>query len=178
MADETIPPYKGARNDLTVEYLRSILDYDPETGILRWRADRRHKRAGQVAGTISETGHLRIWIKGHIYMVHRLIWLMVTESWPKSFIDHKDMNGGNNRWDNLREATMEENQRNRTAPSHNTSGYKGVSLHKKTGLYQARITSKISGGQMYLGVFNTPEKAHEAYLKAALEIHGDFMRGK
>lgn len=89
-------------------------------------------------------------------------------------VDHKDTDGLNNRRNNLREATVSQNQRNRRLDRNNTSGYKGVAWHKVTGKWQARIT--LRGESNYLGVFDTPQEAHAAYVAASAELHGEFGR--
>ena len=89
-------------------------------------------------------------------------------------IDHRDNNGLNNRRENLREATNEQNARNRRIRSDSTSGLKGVSWRKSEGKWTASIG--VSGKRKHLGYFNTPEAAHEAYIKASIQFHGQFGR--
>lgn len=89
--------------------------------------------------------------------------------------DHRDGDGLNNRRDNLRCATKAENGRNSRKKKNNTSGFKGVHLHKQSGRWQARI-SIGNPTQRSLGMFDTPEEAHEAYVKASAEMHGEFGR--
>ena len=64
---------------------------------------------------------------------------------------------------------------NRTRQANNTSGFKGVSLHKPTGKYRAYIT--INRQTRHLGLFPNPEEAYEVYLLAARELHGEFACG-
>lgn len=89
-------------------------------------------------------------------------------------VDHIDGNGLNNLRENIRLCTKHQNQMNVRKPSHNTSGYKGVSYEKRRGNYRAYIVFK--GKQIYLGSYKTPEEAHDAYKKAAIKIHGRFAR--
>jgi hypothetical protein len=88
-------------------------------------------------------------------------------------VDHADGDGLNNRRSNLRATTQANNVKNIRRSSLNTSGYKGV--HRtKNGRWQAQI--KAAGRSRYIGNFDTPEAAHDAYCKAAAELHGEFAR--
>ena len=89
-------------------------------------------------------------------------------------IDHINMNKLDNRRENLRICTHQQNQHNRTKQSNNTSGFKGVSFNKEKQKFEARIG--IDGKSKFLGYFDTAEKASECYKQAALKHHGDFAR--
>lgn len=104
-------------------------------------------------------------------LMHRVI-LGITD--PNIKIDHRDGDGLNNRRMNLRICTMSQNQWNVGIRQDNTSGFKGVSKHKSSGKWRARITAhnKVH----YLGHYKTPEEAYAAYCSAALELHGEFAR--
>lgn len=102
-------------------------------------------------------------------MAHRLAWLYVTGVWPEHQIDHIDGDGLNNRWDNLREVTNQENQQNRKRMSRNTSGVIGVSFDKGMQKWSARI--KAAGKYQYLGCYDKLEDAAKAR-KDAEEKYG------
>ena len=87
-------------------------------------------------------------------------------------VDHRDGIGTNNWRDNLRVCAHVENAQNRRMSRRNSSGFKGVSLYKKTGRWCAQIM--VSGKQNWLGQFDTPELAHAAYCAAADRLHGEF----
>lgn len=90
-------------------------------------------------------------------------------------VDHKDGDGLNNRrMSNLRLATHSQNCCNSRRRSSSRSGAKGVSLHKPTGLWFARI--KLHGKVRSLGYFRDKEAAAAAYAKASLVVHGEFGR--
>jgi hypothetical protein len=106
-----------------VGYLRARLSYDPETGALRWKARPKDqfatasdwathwlaKSAEDRAESLQEsTGYYRVWLNGHYYRAHRVIWKLMTGDEPPETIDHVDGDRLNNRWANLRAATQAE----------------------------------------------------------------------
>lgn len=90
-------------------------------------------------------------------------------------IDHIDGNSLNNTRRNLRVCTRTENTRNSRRKSCNTSGYKGVK-RSQNGKRWCAFIRVGDGKRLYLGTFDTPEQAHEAYKTAALKHHGEFAR--
>lgn len=89
-------------------------------------------------------------------------------------IDHKNGNGLDNRKNNLRPVTHQQNSMNRAIGKNNSSGYKGVSFKIKTGKYYACII--INGKFVHLGVFLNALDASKAYEKKAKEVFGEFRR--
>jgi hypothetical protein len=89
-------------------------------------------------------------------------------------VDHQDGDGLNNQRANLRHTTKRRNSQNSNY-GWGVSGYKGVSLIKRTGLWWAYI--QIDGKLTTLGrKFETKENAARAYDQAALEHFGEFAR--
>lgn len=64
--------------------------------------------------------------------------------------------------------------RNRSAPRSNTSGFKGVGFHAKSGKYHARIV--VNYKAISLGYHRTAQEAALAYNAAALKYHGEFAK--
>lgn len=154
---------------LTKEALQRALSYDPETGIFRWKVSLRgHVRAGMVAGRPKPNGYISIKINQVDYYAHRLAHLYVTGEWPSCEIDHINRVRSDNRWANLRPATVNQQRGNTKMQSNNSAGFKGVSLHRKSGLWRARLSAKT------IGYYRTPEDAAVAYRKAAQERFGEF----
>jgi hypothetical protein len=90
------------------------------------------------------------------------------------FVDHVDGDGLNNCRDNLRLATLAENNRNARKPVTNSSGFKGVSWRKVEKKWQSAI--HFEGRKVHLGLFNDLEEAHAAYVAASIKLHGEFGR--
>jgi hypothetical protein len=175
--------------DITKEYLHSVLNYNADSGVFKWkhRADMTRswnaRFSGTVAGTknpiraglrAGENAYFVIVINKKPYLLHVLAWLYMTGEIAKNSIDHVDGNPRNNRWDNLRKCTKSENQCNRAIQSNNTSGYKGVSWDKRRMKWKAYI--KINTKMIYLGRFDNIEDASDARIQAMNDIHGEFAR--
>jgi hypothetical protein len=160
---------------ITAERLRELLDYDGETGVFRWRSNRgRMAKLGQQAGSSNSSGYVLIRIDGKDYRAHRLAWLHVNGAWPQDEIDHINCNRSDNRIGNIREASHSQNNANRPRYKNNRSGFKGVAWHAKTGRWRAEI--RLSRRSRHLGLFDTPEAAHSAYMDAASRLFGEFAR--
>jgi hypothetical protein len=103
--------------------------------------------------------------------MHRLI--MGLRNGDPRHIDHRNRVRLDNRRNNLRICTIAENNRNVGVRSNSKSGYKGVSWNKQRGRWHSRIGA--NGKVIHLGYFDTAEQAHEAFVKAARELHKDFF---
>lgn len=155
------------------ERLQELFDYSVITGHLYHRQGRNR---GHTAGGLSgNKGYLYAWVDGKLYRAHRLVWKWVTgDDHLHGVIDHCDRDPINNAWHNLRSATHSANLANSKVNSRNTSGYKGVSYHKASGKWMAMVWKERQ--HHYLGLYNTPEEAHAAYVEAAERFHGEFAR--
>lgn len=168
--------------ELTQAYLKSVLHYDPETGIFTWlprcrsmfKEDRfaaawNGKHANKIIGYDGWQGYLVTRVDGSLYRLHRLAFLYMTGAFPTDQVDHINGVRNDNRWDNLRAATGSENRRNQKLPPNNTSGHVGVHWHKAQGKWHARIM--VAKRWLYLGSFSEFSDAVAARKSAALE-HG------
>ena len=154
---------------LTAARAREVLDYDPDTGVFRWKVTRRGSAsAGVVAGSLHSNGYWYIQVDGRHYLAHRLAWLITNGAFPADQIDHIDGDPANNRIANLREATNAENMQNlRRANRNSTTGLLGVSRRRKR--FQATIW--LQEKRRDLGYFGTPEQAHAVYIEAKRRLH-------
>jgi hypothetical protein len=86
-------------------------------------------------------------------------------------IDHRNGDKLDNRRENLRICSKQQNQRNVGLISTNKSGFKGVCKGRR-GKWRAQI--QVNKKQIYLGEFFCPKEAYAAYCRAAEKIHGEF----
>jgi hypothetical protein len=154
-----------AKTDLTAERVRELLDYNPDTGIFRWRIRPAvNVKPGDVAGSPGNRGYIKIQINKKVYAAHRLAWLYVYGANPLECIDHINRDKLDNRIANLREATVSENSINRV---YNSRHLPGTTLRR--GEWVAQI--KILGRKICLGTFETEALAHAAYVSKKDEVH-------
>lgn len=171
------------KNELTQEILKELLHYNPLTGIFTWR----ERDSKWFAHCKDQEGYCKTWNtkysntiagckakKRNVYYNnigitllgerkkckgHRLAFLYMTGKLPKRQIDHIDHNGMNNKWDNLREVTNQENQKNSTMQSNNSSGFTGVHWDGNRNKWKVEI--KMKGKTIYGGRFTNKEDAIE-----------------
>ncbi len=165
---------------LSAEHLRSILDYNAETGEFRFKHDPRKKPninsrdTKRPAGSIGVNGRRAIKIGGRRYYCNRLAWLFVYGRWPHDQIDHINGDRLDDRIANLREATPQQNNYNVGITSRNRSGHKGVHWNSRYRKWQADI--RVAGKKRFLGRFDDIETATAAYERAATDLHAEFAR--
>ena len=109
------------------------------------------------------------------HCVHKLVareWVPNPDN--KRCVDHIDGDRSNNHHENLRCATHMENMRNRAKHKNGLSAYKGISFHRNSGKWQARIL--LNGVNKSLGYFKIEREAAEAYNTAAVEFYKEFAR--
>ena len=108
--------------------------------------------------------------------VHKLVLLAFqnrNNEANKMFVDHIDNNRSNNCIFNLRYVTGQENNFNSSKRSDNTSGYKGVHLHKKLNKWRSVIY--INGKCIHIGLFDNIEDAKQARQNKARELFGEYI---
>jgi hypothetical protein len=159
--------------ELSVERVRELLNYDPETGVFTWRVRRAGPaKAGSRAGSRNSNGYIKIAVDGQTYAAHRLAIFYTTGTWPAADVDHRNGARDDNRLDELRGGTRSFNMQNqRAARSNNSTGLLGVNRHGAGGnRFRARIRAP-DGKLLSLGTFDTAEAAHAAYLDAKRRLH-------
>lgn len=166
-----MPALKNASDDL-LALARVLIAYDPSSGAMTWRQNRYRVVAGQNAGSSHSGGYVTVTVDQQRILAHRLAWALHYGQWPELPVDHVNGDRADNRIANLRLATVAQNTCNSRARSTNKVGLKGVS---RVGA-RWRATIVADGKQHHLGRFDTPEAAHQAYVKAARRLHGAFAR--
>ena len=159
--------------ELTHAYLREIFDL-VDGQFVRIKKTSRNIKVGAIAGCKRKDGYLVVRVLDKLYLAHRLAWFWHHGVWPKDLIDHVDGNKENNKIENLREATKSTNGFNRGKEKTNRTGFKGIVFYKPYGKYMARIT--VQRKSTFLGYYDTPEDAHQAYCDAAATYHGEFAK--
>lgn len=158
----------------SVERVRELFDYRPDTGDILWRVTRGTRKAGARAGNLKADGYRRIRFDGNSWPEHRLAWLHFYGEWPAEYLDHRDLNRSNNKIDNLRECSHSLNTHNRAKFQSNTSGFKCVEKRKGRDRWVAGFFH--NGRRVNLGTFASPQEAHKAYCEKIRASVGDFAR--
>lgn len=178
------------RYDISIEDLRQLISYDPETGQLTWlerplrfcKSDSEQRRwnsrcANKEAKTTkNESGYLRLKLFDVVYKAHRVCWALYHGKWLDEglFIDHINNDPSDNRICNLRAATSSQNSKNQRKIKRKTSSLKGVFWSRKEGAWRSRL---IHEGKSYnLGLFSDEQLAHKSYCKLAEELCGEFFK--
>lgn len=169
-----------------IELLRQLLTYNPETGELFWK-DRpvemfakgntsqaanhsafQKRYAGKPAFTSKNgNGYFQGTVLSQNLLAHRVIWAMITGEWPDE-VDHKDHDGSNNKWGNLRSVSHANNMKNMKLRRDNVSGVAGVSWHQRDQRWLVSI--KVGNKSKHLGCFKLKSEA-VAVRKAAEAGH-------
>lgn len=127
--------------DITPERLRHIFNYHND-GYLIWKIKPRYNvNIGDKAGWLRPDGYRGIMIDRKSYLSHRLIFCFHFGYFPTR-LDHIDGDTGNNKVENLRAVTAEQNNYNAKKPRNNTSGLKGLTYEKRWGgSWYGRVTA-------------------------------------
>lgn len=153
--------------------IKELLQYvsvDVASGIIVWSSPRKGISVGDSGGTMKD-GYCVIKFRKKYYRRHRIIFYVANGYLP-AVVDHKNGIEFGDGIDNLQEATQQENVRKQKKKRNSASGKRGVIFDKRRNNYQARIV--VDGKQIFLGSYDTPEKASEVYNEKAKELFGDF----
>lgn len=158
---------------VSVEDLRRLVKYDPETGEFTHLRTRGRAVEGQRADTPRLHGYRSLFINSSEVLAHRAAWALIHGTWPASRLDHISLDKTDNRISNLRLATAMQNRSNTPVHKNNRLGVKGVA---ETAQGRFRATIKVGGKSFFLGVFDTIDEAKDAYATAAQKFFGSYAR--
>jgi len=155
--------------------LFNFLNYDKETGFFTWKKQMsKYKKINSIAGSKNKYGYIKIGINKNVYLAHRLAWIYTYGEIGNQQIDHINGNKSDNRIDNLRLASNQENRLNTKVYRTNKLGIKGVCKHGNN----YRATCKFNKIFYHLGTFKTIELAKSAYENFCKKHHGEFYHAK
>lgn len=158
--------------NLTLGRLHEALNYDASTGRFSWASPRIGMREGSAAGSPHGRGYIAIRLDGRTYLAHRLAWFWVYGEWPALEIDHIDGDRTNNAIANLRDVPRCINSQNKKRANRDSrTGLLGVCKIARG--WKAQIGA--NGIHHNLGVFSTPEEAHQAYVEAKRLLHPGYV---
>lgn len=147
--------------------LHEWFHYEPDTGELYWKKDRKANKAGAEAGYLHKSvGYVRVHLFRKEYLVHRLGWFLHHGVWPKEQLDHINHIRHDNRLENLREATHRQNNQ------HKAIFNKGVTFRKGAKFDSWVAQTSVSGKKIGLGSYRTREEAEKAYEDFILNLEG------
>lgn len=160
--------------ELTQNKVKELFEY--RDGSLFWkiRSAYRIQIGDKVGGTNgSKQPYLRLRIKEHRYLVHRVIYLYHHGYMP-DFVDHIDGDIANNNIENLREVSVSQNQLNRKTRSDNILNIKNVRYSKRQKKYAVKLS--INKKPKHIGYFKDLELAELVATMAREKYHGEFAR--
>ncbi len=157
-------------DELSLGFLKTVLSYEPETGLFRWLTNEGGVNIGTVAGNVNSNGYLVVGLKGAKYRQHRLAWFYHHGVWPTGTVDHRDCNRANNSIGNLRDVPQAVNMQNqRKATSRSALGVLGVYWSERRQGFMAAIS--INKKKKRRGPYKTQERADAAYLDLKRKFH-------
>ena len=158
---------------LTQAKVKEYLKY--EDGHLWWKK-KSHPMSrvtmGNRAGKHTPKGYIVVTLLGRNYLEHRLIWLYHCGEWPEDQLDHINGVRDDNRIENLRQVTNQQNQFNKKSANGSSSQYKGVYWNKNSGKWHSRCQTR--GSNKHLGFFDCELEAAKAYDDYAKSLHGAY----
>lgn len=154
-------------NKITLEQALLKELFEDKDGQLVWKTKPNNLKhlIGKIAGCLHKSGYRTVKIGQTSYPAHRLMWIYHNGSIDESLqVDHINGNKDDNRIENLRLVTAQQNCYNRSRLNS-----KGYSWNKKDKRWQASIW--LNGSLKYLGSFVDEQQAREVYLKACSQHH-------
>jgi hypothetical protein len=153
---------------ITQDKLKELFTYNEDGTFTR-------NSTGKVVKCSKTKGqrYLRIGIDSKPSPLHRMIFLYHHGYLPE-VTDHIDGNRYNNRIENLREVTQQQNCLNRTHTAHSKSPYKNVYWNKAANKWA--VVMSVDGIRKYFGLFEDIDLADLVAQEARSKYHGAYAR--
>lgn len=158
-----------------LDLIKESIEYNPKTGVFVWKNISKHhsEKLGKKCGVWLKSKnkeYLVIQIAKKKWRAHRLAWYIYYGYIP-NVIDHINGDTRDNRISNLRDVTNLENAQNHLLRDISKKKSKlpiGV-RETNSGRFCARI--RVNGTCITIGTYDTPEMAHDAYMKKRVDLH-------
>lgn len=129
------------------------------------------KYSGKIAvGSVKKNGYIYFSFSKKNIAAHRLAWYFHNGSCdPKMEIDHRNGIRSDNRIDNLRISTANDNQHNKPLQTNNSSGAKNVYWNKQCRKWQVKLN--VNKKTHHIALFDDIEDAKKCAIEARNKFH-------
>lgn len=156
--------------DSTKQRLRELFHYD--NGKLIWlphKGKRKNSFVGKSAGAMCKDGRVYVRVDNNLQRRSRLVWIWHHGTITKGLVvDHINRDHADDKIENLRVCTQQQNTQNRTTKSRSNTGIKGVWWSKKDRAFYVCLQGKFHS------YHKTLESAVRARAEAAKKEFGEF----
>ena len=159
-----------AETILTKEYLCNLFEYS-KGSLYRKIRTANCVYEGEKAGFTRKDGYRQIKVNQKPYLEHQIVFIM-HHGYKPSIIDHINGIKTDNRIENLRKASFDENAHNAKRKSTNTSGVKNVSYSKRHKSWMVRVQANKT--RKLIGLFKDLELAELVAIEARNKYHREY----
>ena len=146
--------------DIDIKLVNELFTYNPETGEFRNKVTRGRAREGELAGSVSNRGYLKLQVAyNQVFAAHRVAWAIYYNEQPPKEIDHKNRNKTDNSISNLIASDRVQNNANKNCKGYTIDPY---------GRYRVRVT--VGGKRISVGIYDTPEEAQAVFKAKKAEL--------
>jgi hypothetical protein len=157
-----------------LQVLQKLFSVNEDGRLLCKQRPHPHSRCkpGDEVGTLHPLGYRKVTINGSPYFVHRVIWFLVHGEDPGQMqVDHINRVRDDNRIENLRLVTGQQNKWNRDCFSGSQSGHRGIRRRFWGKSYKWEATFQ----GRYIGSYQTLDEAIEAWDREVRVVTGEFF---
>lgn len=147
------------------DLVRTLFDYDPQTGVCTWKEDRVNAKQGEpIDNRYRHGNYIILSFRGRPYSLGRLIYLWMEGHLPNrhEVVRYKNGDKNDNRWSNLEKVDRRGVSLNRALQQDMRSVPE--SEGEITNLPNGTFRVELNG--VFVGVYSTRAKAEESLLQA------------